>query len=72
MGGTENAVTLITADGAEPWPRMSKAATAERARRPHRRGAGMTVAVGIRRLPGRDPALPLPAYATAGAAGMDL
>ena len=32
----------------------------------------MSVAVGIRRLPGRDPALPLPAYATAGAAGMDL
>ena len=30
MGGTENAVTLITAQGAEPWPRMSKAATAER------------------------------------------
>ena len=30
MGGTDNAVTLITADGAEPWPRMSKAATAER------------------------------------------
>jgi dUTP pyrophosphatase len=32
----------------------------------------MTVAVGILRLPGRDPALPLPAYATDGAAGMDL
>ena len=32
----------------------------------------MTVAVGILRLPGRDPALPLPAYATEGAAGMDL
>ncbi len=32
----------------------------------------MTVAVGILRLPGCDPALPLPAYATAGAAGMDL
>ncbi len=30
MGGTENAVTLVTADGAEPWPRMSKTATAER------------------------------------------
>jgi len=30
------------------------------------------VAVGIRVLPGRDPALPLPGYATAGAAGMDL
>jgi phosphopantothenoylcysteine decarboxylase/phosphopantothenate--cysteine ligase len=30
MGGTDNAVTLITGDGAEPWPRMSKAATAER------------------------------------------
>ncbi|MFU8777445.1 MAG: bifunctional phosphopantothenoylcysteine decarboxylase/phosphopantothenate--cysteine ligase CoaBC [Roseovarius sp.] len=24
MGGTENAVTLITADGAEDWPRMAK------------------------------------------------
>jgi dUTP pyrophosphatase len=32
----------------------------------------VTVAVGIRRLPGRDPALPLPGYATEGAAGMDL
>jgi phosphopantothenoylcysteine decarboxylase/phosphopantothenate--cysteine ligase len=30
MGGTENAVTLITAAGAEAWPRMSKQATAER------------------------------------------
>jgi phosphopantothenoylcysteine decarboxylase/phosphopantothenate--cysteine ligase len=29
MGGTENAVTLITAAGAETWPRMSKQATAE-------------------------------------------
>jgi phosphopantothenoylcysteine decarboxylase/phosphopantothenate--cysteine ligase len=29
MGGTENAVTLITAEGAETWPRMSKTATAE-------------------------------------------
>jgi dUTP pyrophosphatase len=32
----------------------------------------MTVAVGIRRLPGHDPSLPLPAYATDGAAGLDL
>jgi phosphopantothenoylcysteine decarboxylase/phosphopantothenate--cysteine ligase len=30
MGGQENAVTLITADGAEPWPRMSKTETARR------------------------------------------
>jgi phosphopantothenoylcysteine decarboxylase/phosphopantothenate--cysteine ligase len=30
MGGTENAVTLITEAGAEPWPRLSKTATAER------------------------------------------
>ena len=30
MGGTENAVTLITADGAEDWPRMSKADVARR------------------------------------------
>ena len=29
MGGAENAVTLITAAGVEPWPRMSKEATAE-------------------------------------------
>lgn len=28
MGGTENAVTLITDKGAEPWPRMSKDQTA--------------------------------------------
>ncbi|MEM7489730.1 MAG: bifunctional phosphopantothenoylcysteine decarboxylase/phosphopantothenate--cysteine ligase CoaBC [Pseudomonadota bacterium] len=30
MGGTENAVTLVTADGAEDWPRLSKAETARR------------------------------------------
>lgn len=29
MGGSENAVTLITGAGAETWPRMSKRATAE-------------------------------------------
>ena len=29
MGGTENAAILVTAGGAEPWPRMSKRATAE-------------------------------------------
>ena len=28
MGGSENAVTLITADGADSWPRMSKEAVA--------------------------------------------
>lgn len=30
MGGTENAVVLITAEGAEDWPRMGKAAVAKR------------------------------------------
>ncbi len=30
MGGTENAVTLITGDGAEDWPRMSKDMVASR------------------------------------------
>jgi phosphopantothenoylcysteine decarboxylase/phosphopantothenate--cysteine ligase len=30
MGGTENAVTLITAAGAEPWPRMAKDEVARR------------------------------------------
>lgn len=29
MGGTENAAILITRDGADPWQRMSKSATAE-------------------------------------------
>lgn len=33
---------------------------------------GPAVTLAIVRLPGRDPALPLPDYATAGAAGMDL
>lgn len=30
MGGTENAVTLLTRDGAEPWPRLPKAEVARR------------------------------------------
>ena len=30
MGGTENDVVLITADGAEDWPRMSKDEVAKR------------------------------------------
>lgn len=30
MGGTENAVTLITENGAEDWPRMSKADVSEK------------------------------------------
>ena len=30
MGGSENAVTLITQNGSEDWPRMSKQATADR------------------------------------------
>lgn len=30
MGGTENAVTLISAQGAESWPRMSKVAVADK------------------------------------------
>ena len=30
MGGEENAVTLITGDGAESWPRMAKGAVARR------------------------------------------
>lgn len=30
MGGSENAVTLITATGAEDWPRLSKTETAQR------------------------------------------
>jgi phosphopantothenoylcysteine decarboxylase/phosphopantothenate--cysteine ligase len=30
MGGSENAITLITADGAEAWPRMTKAEVSRR------------------------------------------
>ena len=40
MGGTENAVTLVTAEGAESWPRMGKDAVA---RRPAERIAGALV-----------------------------
>ena len=30
MGGDENTVDLVTHDGTEPWPTMSKEAVAER------------------------------------------
>jgi phosphopantothenoylcysteine decarboxylase/phosphopantothenate--cysteine ligase len=30
MGGSENAVTVITADSAEEWPRMSKVGVADK------------------------------------------
>jgi phosphopantothenoylcysteine decarboxylase/phosphopantothenate--cysteine ligase len=30
MGGTDNAVTLISGSGAEPWPRMTKDAVARK------------------------------------------
>jgi phosphopantothenoylcysteine decarboxylase/phosphopantothenate--cysteine ligase len=30
FGGADNAVVLVTANGAEPWPRMSKEAVATR------------------------------------------
>ena len=30
MGGTDNAITLISKDGSESWPRMSKAKVAQR------------------------------------------
>jgi phosphopantothenoylcysteine decarboxylase/phosphopantothenate--cysteine ligase len=30
MGGAENAVTLVTAEGAEDWPRLPKAEVAAR------------------------------------------
>jgi phosphopantothenoylcysteine decarboxylase/phosphopantothenate--cysteine ligase len=40
MGGTENAVTLISDAGAESWPRLSKTEVARRLAAAHRRGAG--------------------------------
>jgi phosphopantothenoylcysteine decarboxylase/phosphopantothenate--cysteine ligase len=30
LGGDENRVTLVTRDGAEPWPKATKAEVAER------------------------------------------
>src|SRR5690554_3627017 len=39
---------------------------------PARGGMAEEVIVGLLALPGRDPALPLPGYVTAGAAGMDV
>jgi deoxyuridine 5'-triphosphate nucleotidohydrolase len=57
MGGAENEIHLITAGGVEDWPRLDKQEVARR--------------LAVRRLP-HNQDLPLPAYATEGAAGMDL
>ena len=75
MGGEANEVHLVTASGIENWPRLAKDEVARRLAAAHRRTPRgqprVSVRVAVTRLPhGRD--LPLPAYATDGAAGIDL
>ena len=53
MGGEENAVHLITADGVEDWPRLGKAGGGAPACSAHRGGAGMNYVVRAPRRCGR-------------------
>ena len=75
MGGDDNTVHLVTADGVETWPTLDKDEVARRliARLADMAGgdAPVSVTVRVQRLAhGED--LPLPRYETAGAAGLDL
>ena len=87
MGGDSNTVHLITADGVEGWPKMGKDEVARRScsarpstcaaarRLPNDDSASTgqaTQASCRRRAPAHARGLPLPAYQTAGAAGLDL
>ena len=47
MGGEENAVHLVSANGVEDWPRLAKTEVARATRRAHRRGARRTREEGI-------------------------
>ena len=60
MGGDDNTVHLITADGAESWEQMSKAEVARRLAAADRRGARM-IEIRVKRLPHGE-GLALPAY----------
>ena len=76
MGGDINTIHLITAHGVESWPPQSKERSCAGAdcpyRRDSRRGQVMSnVAVKIVRLP-HAAGLPLPAYQSEQAAGLDL
>ena len=71
MGGDENEIHLITAAGVEDWPQAGQTGSRAPPGKTHCGGAAMTVPVRVRRLP-HNQDLPLPCYATDGAAGMDL
>ena len=71
MGGDENEVLLVIRRRGGTLAEGGQGRGRAPARRAHRGGAGVSVPVRSARLPhGAD--LPLPAYETAGAAGMDL
>ena len=71
MGGEENAVHLITAEGDRALAASAQDGGGGPPGPAHRGDAAVTVAIAVRRLPHGE-GLPLPSYATAGAAGMDL
>ena len=76
MGGDRNAVHLVSAQGVESWPSQSKDEVARESGRAHRHNAERNspvtdVDLQIVQLP-HGAGLPLPAYQTAAAAGLDL
>ena len=75
MGGDSNTIHLVTANNVEHWPPQSKNEVAAVLVAENRCGVGRaemkSVKVKIMRLP-HGAGLPLPAYQSAGAAGLDL
>ncbi len=75
MGGDSNTIHLVTRDGVENWPPQSKKRSRGRADPADCRGDGRekmkSVKLKIMRLP-HGAGLPLPAYQSADAAGLDL
>ena len=79
FGGDANTIHLVSANGVEDWPTLEQAGRGAAPGAPHRRPSARRAClnrracptVSVQRLPhGAD--LPLPAYATAQSAGLDL
>ena len=71
MGGSHNRVHLVTSRRRRGLARSGQGRRRPPPHRPHRPGTRMTIRIRITRLPHGE-GLPLPSYATHGAAGMDV
>ncbi len=71
MGGSHNRIHLVTGGGVEDWPEAAKEDVARHLISRIARGASVTIRIRLTRLPHGE-GLPLPSYATHGAAGMDV